>query len=170
MNSPPQICMVGLDAAGKTTILYKLHLGEVVESYPTIGSNVEEWSYRNVKFQVWDLGGQEALRPTWQTYFVNTHAVIMVVDSADPERMDAVREELHALLQSDDLRNALLLVYANKQDLKSALSAAEITEALALHAIKTHDWHIQACSAIEGRGLVEGLEWLTTRIKNAQAA
>lgn len=157
--------MVGLDAAGKTTILYKLHLGEVVDSHPTIGSNVEDWTYKNVKFQVWDLGGQEALRPTWKTYFVNSHALIMVVDSADRDRMDLAREELHAILQSDDLHDACVLVFANKQDLKDAVSAAELSEGLALHAIREHDWHIQPCSAVTGDGLYSGLDWITAHLK-----
>lgn len=140
---PAKICMIGLDAAGKTTILYKLHLGEVVSTYPTIGSNVEEVTYRNMRFQVWDLGGQEMLRQTWKTYFINTHALIMVVDSADAKRLDLARKELHAVLDSDELRDSCVLIFANKQDLKEALAPAELSEALALHTIRTHDWHIQ---------------------------
>lgn len=77
-----KVCIVGLDAAGKTTILYKLHLGEVVKTAPTIGSNVEVTAHSNVRLSMWDLGGQSTLRPTWRTYFVNTAALIMVVDSA----------------------------------------------------------------------------------------
>jgi ADP-ribosylation factor-like protein 5B len=157
--------MVGLDAAGKTTILYKLNIGETVETYPTIGSNVEDWTYRNIKFQVWDLGGQQALRPTWRTYFVNTQAVIMVIDSADPDRLDIARAELQAIVQTEELRDACLLVFANKQDLKGALSAAEISESLALHNIRTHDWHIQACCALTGDGLYPGLDWIVQRLK-----
>lgn len=138
--------MIGLDAAGKTTILYKLHLGEVVSTYPTIGSNVEEVTYRNMRFQVWDLGGQDMLRQTWKTYFINTHALIMVVDSSDVKRLDLARTELHSVLHSDELRNSCVLIFANKQDLKEALTAAELSEALALHTIRTHDWHIQVSS------------------------
>lgn len=140
--------MIGLDAAGKTTILYKLHLGEVVATYPTIGSNVEEVTYRNMRFQVWDLGGQQMLRQTWKTYFINTHALIMVIDSADSDRLDLARKELHAVLDSEQLKDACLLIFANKQDLKEALTPAEISEALSLHSIRTHDWHIQVCSQL----------------------
>lgn len=135
--------MIGLDAAGKTTILYKLHLGEVVSTYPTIGSNVEEVTYRNMRFQVWDLGGQEMLRQTWKTYFINTSALIMVIDSADVTRLDLARKELHAVLDTDDLRDSCVLIFANKQDLKDSLTPAEISEALSLHSIRNHDWHIQ---------------------------
>lgn len=135
--------MIGLDAAGKTTILYKLHLREVVATYPTIGSNVEEVTWKNMRFQVWDLGGQDMLRQTWKTYFVNTHALIMVVDSSDSARLDLARKELHHILESEDLRTACVLVFANKQDMSNALTATEISEALALHAITSHPWHIQ---------------------------
>lgn len=160
-----KICIVGLDSAGKTTILYKLELGEFVKTAPTIGSNVEVIKHDNVQLSMWDLGGQSALRPTWRTYFINTDAVILVVDSADHDRLDLAREELHALLGSEDLAQACLLVYANKQDLPKASSAAELSETLALHSIRGHDWHIQACSALEGTGLYDGLNWMTARLK-----
>lgn len=93
-----KICVVGLDNAGKTTILYKLHLGEVVATQPTIGSNVEEVSHKNLKLQVWDLGGQEQLRATWSSYFVGSKALIMVIDSTDRERIGISREELFRCL------------------------------------------------------------------------
>lgn len=156
--------MIGLDAAGKTTILYKLHLGEVVSTYPTIGSNVEEVSYRNMRFQVWDLGGQDMLRQTWKTYFINTHALIMVIDSVDTKRLDIARKELHAVLATDELEHSCVLIFANKQDLNGAMGPAELSEALSLHTISTHDWHIQACSALQGEGLYEGLEWISNHV------
>ena len=78
-----KIIIVGMNNAGKTTILYKLALNEVVVTEPTIGSNVEEVSHQNLKLQVWDLGGQENLRSAWDAYYKDTHAVIYVVDSAD---------------------------------------------------------------------------------------
>ena len=81
-----KIVMVGLDNAGKTTILYRLHLGDVITTTPTVGSNVEEVSHRNVTFQVWDLGGQDKLRRVWSTYYVGSHAVVLVVDSMDRQR------------------------------------------------------------------------------------
>merc|ERR1712154_71057 len=83
-----RILMVGLDAAGKTTILYKLKLGEVVTTIPTIGFNVETVEYRNLSFTVWDIGGQDKIRPLWRYYYQGTHALIYVVDSNDRERID----------------------------------------------------------------------------------
>merc|ERR1712159_149622 len=83
-----RILMVGLDAAGKTTILYKLKLGEIVTTFPTIGFNVETVEYKNISFTVWDVGGQDKIRPLWRHYFQNTQGVISVVDSNDQERID----------------------------------------------------------------------------------
>merc|ERR1712124_160271 len=83
-----RMLMLGLDAAGKTTILYKLKLGEVVTTIPTIGFNVETVEYRNINFTVWDVGGQDKIRPLWRHYYQNTQAVIFVVDSSDRERLE----------------------------------------------------------------------------------
>jgi len=92
--------LLGLDAAGKTTILYKLQLGEVVMSVPTIGFNMETVEYRNIKFQVWDIGGQGTIRVLWRHYYSNANALIYVVDSSDNEqkRIELAREELHSML------------------------------------------------------------------------
>ena len=109
-----RILMVGLDAAGKTTILYKLKLGEIVTTIPTIGFNVETVEYKNLKFTMWDVGGQDKLRPLWRHYYQNTNGVIFVVDSNDRDRVNQARDELHKMLAEDELRNAILLVFANK--------------------------------------------------------
>ncbi|XP_048474908.1 ADP-ribosylation factor-like isoform X4 [Rhincodon typus] len=110
-----RILMVGLDAAGKTTILYKLKLGEIVTTIPTIGFNVETVEYKNISFTVWDVGGQDKIRPLWRHYFQNTQGLIFVVDSNDKERMSEAREELMQMLGEDELHDAVLLVFANKQ-------------------------------------------------------
>ena len=111
---------VGLDAAGKTTILYKLKLGEIVTTIPTIGFNVETVEYKNISFTVWDVGGQDKIRPLWRHYFQNTQGLIFVVDSNDRDRVSEARDELHRMLNEDELRDAVLLVFANKQDLPNA--------------------------------------------------
>ncbi|XP_055388771.1 uncharacterized protein LOC129617682 [Condylostylus longicornis] len=156
-----RILMVGLDAAGKTTILYKLKLGEVVTTIPTIGFNVETVEYKNISFTVWDIGGQDKIRPLWRHYFSNTQGLIFVVDSNDRDRIEAAREELHRMLQEDELRDAVLLVFANKQDLPNAMTAAEVTDKLHLHVIKNRNWFIQSTCATTGDGLYEGLDWLS---------
>eukprot|EP00994_Dinema_validum_P003471 NODE_1794_length_840_cov_106.427307_g1414_i0.p1 GENE.NODE_1794_length_840_cov_106.427307_g1414_i0~~NODE_1794_length_840_cov_106.427307_g1414_i0.p1 ORF type:complete len:183 (-),score=46.55 NODE_1794_length_840_cov_106.427307_g1414_i0:159-707(-) len=160
-----RILMVGLDAAGKTTILYKMKLGEIVTTIPTIGFNVETVEYKNIKFTMWDVGGQDKLRPLWRHYFQNTNGVIFVVDSNDKERSGAARDELQKMLAEDELRDAVLLVFANKQDLPNAMSTAEVTDKLGLHSLKQRNWFIQGTCATSGEGLYEGLDWLSANIK-----
>ncbi|KAH7286234.1 hypothetical protein KP509_33G065200 [Ceratopteris richardii] len=160
-----RILVLGLDNAGKTTILYRLQVGEVVSTIPTIGFNVETVQYNNIKFQVWDLGGQTSIRPYWRCYFPNTQAVIYVVDSSDTERLSIAKDEFHAILEEEELKDAVVLVYANKQDLPEALDDAAITEALSLHKIKSRQWAIFKTSAIKGEGIFEGLDWLSNTLK-----
>merc|ERR1711934_720109 len=159
-----RILMVGLDNAGKTTVLYKLKLGEVVTTIPTIGFNVETVEYKNISFTVWDVGGQTKIRPLWRHYFQNTQGLIFVVDSNDRDRIHETKDELHKMLNEDDLRGAVLLVFANKQDLPNAMNAAEITDKLGLHALKQRHWYIQAAIVTSGEGLYEGLDWLQANI------
>merc|ERR1719449_356830 len=120
-----RILMVGLDAAGKTTILYKLKLGEVVTTIPTLGFNVEEVQYKNINFTVWDVGGQDKIRKLWRYYYQNTQGLIFVVDCNDRDRIEDAREELAKILIEDEMRDAALLVFANKQDLPNSMTAAE---------------------------------------------
>ncbi|KAK2915468.1 uncharacterized protein [Channa argus] len=164
-KTPVRILMVGLDAAGKTTLLYKLKLSEVVTTIPTIGFNVETVEYKNISFTVWDVGGQTIIRPLWRHYFINTQGLIFVVDSNDPERIKEAADELHKMLEEDQLRNVALLVFANKQDLPRAMSVSDITEALGLSRI-SQPWFVQASCAVSGTGLAEGLDWLSTQILN----
>ncbi|KAG6516253.1 hypothetical protein ZIOFF_026708 [Zingiber officinale] len=230
-----RILMVGLDAAGKTTILYKLKLGEIVTTIPTIGGmnetypfahtpkpalalhrfrgprpaleascepcgcgggvtlalrpwrqrtrhvssaaaadslrepcsgrfNVETVEYKNISFTVWDVGGQDKIRPLWRHYFQNTQGLIFVVDSNDRDRVVEARDELHRMLNEDELRDAVLLVFANKQDLPNAMNAAEITDKLGLHSLRQRHWYIQSTCATSGEGLYEGLDWLSNNI------
>lgn len=82
---------------------------------PAIGFNVETVTYKNIKFQVWDLGGQTSIRPYWRCYYPNTQAVIYVVDSSDTERIGTSRDEFHAILEEEELKEAKILIFANKQ-------------------------------------------------------
>jgi|Transcript_1273 ADP-ribosylation factor-like protein 1 len=160
-----RILVLGLDNAGKTTILYRLQVGTVVSTIPTIGFNVETLTYKNIKFQVWDLGGQTSIRPYWRCYYPNTQAVIYVVDSSDPERVGTSRQEFHAILEEEELAEAAVLVFANKQDVPGALSELQITEGLGLAEIKNRQWAIFKTSALKGEGLWEGMEWLSNTLK-----
>lgn len=162
--------MVGLDAAGKTTILYKLKLGEVVTTIPTIGFNVETVEYKNISFTVWDVGGQDKIRPLWRHYYQNTQGIIFVVDSNDRERISSdsdeqsAASELSRMLQEDELREAIVLVFANKQDLPNAMSVSEVTEKLGLSRLRNRQWYIQGTCATTGEGLYEGLDWLSGKL------
>lgn len=159
-----RILMVGLDAAGKTTILYKLKLGEIITTIPTIGFNVETVEYKNIAFTVWDVGGQDKIRPLWRHYFQNTQGLIFVVDSNDRERVAEAERELHNMLQEDDLRDAVLLVFANKQDLPNAMNVSDLTDKLGLNQLKQRKWYIQSTCATQGNGLYEGLDWLSNEL------
>jgi ADP-ribosylation factor 1/2 len=88
-----------------------------VTTIPTIGFNVETVEYKHIQFTVWDVGGQDKIRPLWRHYFQNTQGIIFVVDSNDRERISEARDELLRMLNEDELRGAFLLVFANKQDL-----------------------------------------------------
>ncbi|GAA6228996.1 ADP-ribosylation factor 4 [Lates calcarifer] len=159
-----RILMVGLDAAGKTTILYKLKLGEIVTTIPTIGFNVETVEYKNISFTVWDVGGQDKIRPLWRHYFQNTQGLIFVVDSNDRERVAESADELSKMLMEDELKDAVLLVFANKQDLPNALTVSELTDKLGLSALRNKNWHIESTCATQGQGLYEGLDWLSKEL------
>ncbi|XP_010958792.1 putative ADP-ribosylation factor-like protein 5C isoform X1 [Camelus ferus] len=149
-----KVIIVGLDNAGKTTILYQFLTNEVVHTCPTIGSNVEEIVLQKTHFLMWDIGGQEALRSTWNTYYSNTEFIILVIDSTDRDRLLTTREELYKMLAHEALRDASVLIFANKQDMKDSMTTVEISQFLTLSAIKDHPWHIQGCCALTGEGLV----------------
>ncbi len=164
---PVRTLMLGLDAAGKTTLVYKLKLGEIVNTIPTIGFNVEEVRYGALQLSLWDVGGQDRIRKLWRHYFIGTALLVWVVDCNDGERLAEARGELHSLLKEDELRNAILLVYANKQDLAGARSVSQVVKELDLGSLTGRTWHVQATSAVTGAGMWEGLEWASRALKQA---
>lgn len=137
-----------------------LQIGDVVTTIPTIGFNVESVTYKNLNFNVWDLGGQTSIRPYWRCYYANTAAVIFVVDSTDIDRLQTAADELAAMLNEDELKDAALLVFANKQDQPGAKGAGDISQALRLGELRDRNWSIMACSAVDGSGVNEGMDWL----------
>ena len=158
-----KIIILGIQNAGKTTILYRLAIGQLIKTTPTIGSNVEEISYNNIKLQAWDLGGQESTRSLWNVYYVNTDAIIYVIDTHD-ENYDDSKSQFYKLLENETLKNAVILIYANKQDLPGAKNVADIIQIYGLDTIKDHIWHIQPCSAQTGEGLITGMKWLSDQL------
>uniref|UniRef100_A0A1B0CNM6 Putative gtp-binding adp-ribosylation factor arf1 n=1 Tax=Lutzomyia longipalpis TaxID=7200 RepID=A0A1B0CNM6_LUTLO len=119
-----------------TAILYKLKLGQSVTTIPTVGFNVETVTYKNVKFNVWDVGGQDKIRPLWRHYYTGTQGLIFVVDCADRDRIDEARQELHRIINDREMRDAIILIFANKQDLPDAMKPHEIQEKLGLTRIR----------------------------------
>nr|XP_054759549.1 uncharacterized protein LOC129265594 [Lytechinus pictus] len=166
-GSPSRVLMLGLDAAGKTTCLYKLKLNETVTTIPTIGFNVETVTpVPGLSFTVWDVGGQEKIRALWRHYYYGTHGVIFVVDSQDRERFAEARGELLAILQAQEMTgNVPVLILANKQDLPGAHGVTKLIDELQLRNLTQNPWHIQGACATTGDGLYEGLQQLSKMIR-----
>lgn len=160
------IAILGLDSAGKTTVLYRLQFNEFVNTVPTKGFNAEKvklslGGHRTGTFHFWDVGGQEKLRPLWKSYTRCTDGIIFVVDSVDAERMEEAKTELHKIAKTSENQGVPLLVVANKQDLRHSLGLTEIEKLLALKELgPATPWHLQPACAIIGDGLREGLERL----------
>mmetsp|Transcript_12406 Transcript_12406/g.18796 ORF Transcript_12406/g.18796 Transcript_12406/m.18796 type:complete len:189 (+) Transcript_12406:18-584(+) len=159
-----RILVLGLDNSGKTTVLRKLSAEDIQHVTPTQGFNVKSLIQSDLKMNVWDVGGQKTIRPYWRNYFESTDALIYVIDSADRRRMEETGIELQQLLEEDKLSGVPLLIYANKQDLLSALSAAELTAGLNLHAIRDRQWIIVPCSAKTGEGLQDGIDFIVEEL------
>ncbi|ENN70840.1 hypothetical protein D910_07767 [Dendroctonus ponderosae] len=156
-----RILILGLDNAGKTTILKRFN-GEPIDTIsPTLGFNIKTLEHRGFKLNMWDVGGQKSLRSYWRNYFECTDGLIWVVDSADKRRLEDCMGELQALLQEEKLAGATLLIFANKQDLPGAFG---LGQALDLDKIKSHHWKIVSCSAVTGENLLDGIDWLITDI------
>jgi small GTP-binding protein len=162
-----RVLLFGLDAAGKTTILYVLKLGKVVKRIPTIGFAVETITSGNLNTTAFDVGGRDKIRPLWRHYYTNTSAIVFVVDSNDRERLDNASEQLHQIANKEELKNLPILIFANKQDLPNALTLDEIKEKLNLSKLdqmKTK-WHLQPATATKNEGLHEGFQWLANTLK-----
>jgi len=164
-----RLLILGLDNAGKTTILKKFNGEDISTIEPTLGFNIKTLEYRGYKLNVWDVGGQQTIRSYWRNYFEETDGLIWVVDSSDRWRLEDCKRELHSLLGQEKLAGCSLLVLANKQDLAGALSADEIAEVLELkndQFTSGRHWEIHGCSAVTGEGLVEGIDWVVTDISS----
>ncbi|WPH02574.1 ARF/SAR protein superfamily [Acrodontium crateriforme] len=161
-----RLLMLGLDAAGKTTILYKLKLDTDVTTIPTVGFNVETVTYKNTKFNVWDVGGQDKIRPLWRHYYSGTQGLIFVIDSNDRDRIEEARTELGRIIGDREMKDALLLVFANKQDIPGAMKPNEVSDALDLNnTARNHIWKVEPSCATSGEGIFEGLHWLSNNVK-----
>uniref|UniRef100_H2Z964 ADP-ribosylation factor-like protein 3 n=1 Tax=Ciona savignyi TaxID=51511 RepID=H2Z964_CIOSA len=163
-----RILLLGLDNAGKTTILKKLASEDINHITPTQGFNIKSVHTQGFKLNVWDIGGQRRIRPYWRNYFENTDILIYVVDSTDRKRFDETGNELQELIDEEKLCGVPLLVFANKQDLMTAAKASEIAEGLQLQEMKGRTWQIQACSALTGEGVQDGMEWVMKTVSKTK--
>ena len=159
-----RILILGLDNAGKTCVLKKLSDEDITHIMPTQGFNIKAITQANFKLNVWDIGGQRAIRPYWRHYFDETDVLIYVIDCADGKRLEESASELEQLLDEEKLAGVPLLVFANKQDLVGAKPPAEVAEMLHLQTIRDRVWQIQPCSAKTGQGLNEGMDWVVRMI------
>ncbi len=163
---PTKILLLGLDGAGKTTVVYQLKLNEYLSTVPTIGFNVETIEYKNLKMTIWDVGGQKKIRDLWRHYYENTDALIFIVDSCDEDRLELASEELHAVLSDETLRDIPVLVFANKQDI-SKLKPSDIVNKFDMYKMR-RSWKVQGACATVGEGLYEGLDWVAQEIKKSK--
>jgi len=166
-----RLLVAGLDAAGKTTVLYKLkngqkRAGSTVSTLPTLNFNVETCKFKNVKFSIWDVGGQDSIRPLWRHYYTGTQGLIYVVDSNDRGRIQKAAEELHTMVSNYEMRHACVLIYANKMDLPHSLGSDELEKEMRLGLLADRPWHIQESCATTGEGLWLGLQWLAANVKD----
>ncbi|VDL65387.1 unnamed protein product [Nippostrongylus brasiliensis] len=162
-----RILLLGLDNAGKTSILKQLSAEEITNVTPTRGFNVKSVvTNGDIRLNVWDIGGQRSIRPFWSNYFENTDALIYVIDSSDRRRFDETSVELMELLDEEKLSRVPVLIFANKQDLVSSAPAAEISKRLKLTEIRDRVWQIQGCSALTNEGVSEGIKWVAETIKS----
>ncbi|XP_039635355.1 ADP-ribosylation factor-like protein 3 isoform X1 [Perca fluviatilis] len=179
-QSPEQevrLLLLGLDNAGKTTLLKQLAAEDISHITPTqvqigthlvaeshTGFNIKSVQSSGFKLNVWDIGGQRKIRPYWRNYFEDTDVLIYVIDSSDRKRFEETSLELAELLEEEKLAAVPLLIFANKQDLVTASPASELAESLSLHTIRDRMWQVQACSAVTAEGVQDGMTWVCRNI------
>ena len=163
-----KILLVGLHDAGKTTMLHKLKAGEVQMLIPTVGFNLETLEIRGrmsiTTMVAWDVGGCDKIPGLWRHYYQGMSGLVFMVDSNDRDRIDEARDELQKILSQDELRELPLLVYANKRDMPNAFGMTELIDKLGLNSIRDRTWDVQESVATEGKGISEGMEWLTQQL------
>ncbi|NWH99084.1 ARL14 protein, partial [Tichodroma muraria] len=158
------ILMLGLDSAGKSTLLYKFRYKDAFLTMPTIGFNVDMIEAgKNFTLTFWDVGGQKKMRELWSNFLEGTDGLLYVVDSSDKCRLEESRREFELLLKNEFIRNVPVVVLANKQDLPGALNAEEITRRLRMKKYcSDRNWYVQPCCAVTGEGLAEALQRVAT--------
>lgn len=160
-----KVLMLGLDAAGKTTILYQLKLGLTLQTIPTMGFVYEKIQHKKFILNVWDVAGQDTLRPLWRQYYQGTKAIIFVVDSSDPSRMELAKDELHNLLTEESIKDAVFLLVANKLDM-GVMTAEEVEAEMDLGRFHYKKIKTFGVVGLTGQGLPKMMDWLASNIKS----
>ncbi|KAL0213475.1 hypothetical protein RCL1_007101 [Eukaryota sp. TZLM3-RCL] len=158
-NRERKLLLLGLDNSGKTSLLYRLKLGRIISTVPTVGFNVESLVFRNLRFCAFDLGGQSGLRLYWKSYFVDTDAIVFCVDCTDKSRFAIAKAELEALYAEPSLESVPILVLANKQDCPDATPAGQVAAAI-VGCPSNRPWSVVPTSVLTGEGINEAFEWL----------
>lgn len=155
-----KLVLIGLDLAGKTSVLNRLRFGEAGSTTPTVGFNYETFVHKGATFDIWDTGGQDKLRDLWRHYYEQVNGVLFVIDSTDESRLSEARDELHKAMRDLHLKDAFLCVLANKRDLEQCMSADQIRDGLQVENFKDRQWTLAEVSALKGTGFNEVLDWI----------
>jgi len=164
-----KICFLGLDNAGKTTLLLMMKENKVGINKPTLYPQNEEFLIQNIRFRTFDLGGHETARRIWKDYYTTVNGIVFIVDAADRTRFEEAREELQALLREPALEDVPVVVLGNKIDIPVAASEDELRYVLGLPHHVTADAgekggrpvQLFMCSIVKRMGYSEAFQWLS---------
>ncbi len=159
------ILIYGLDGAGKTTMLYRLAFGETLQTISTVGANVEVIQLKDYNLRLFDVSGAYQHPKYFGHYFKDTKGLVFVVDSADVGRVEEARSTLHVILAHGDLKDVVLLVLANKQDV-GEMDVDEVIRRMELENIQGSEWRCQGMTAVSGQGLIEGWDWMVKKLED----
>ncbi len=163
----PTIGFVGIDNAGKTTIIDVFTKHKLTKTIPTVGVNLEQVSFSEIGFDVsiLDMGGQKNFRLLWVDYLNTVDLILYVVDSSDHERLDESMKEFQNMLVLTEANAAPILVLINKIDLPNTMGAIEIGHKLSsISELMKRDWNIIETSAVTTKGLVEMFKWTYSKL------
>jgi GTP-binding protein SAR1 len=170
-----KILFLGLDNAGKTTLLHMLKDGKLCIHRPTVHPNMEELNMGNIKLRTFDLGGHAEARRLWKDYYTKVDGIIFIVDAADPLRFPEAKQELDHLLQTDELSKTPFAILGNKIDipqavpeqvLKQALGVSETTGKAGATPAGVRPMEVFMCSVVKKRGYGEAFRWVGSHLSS----